>query len=247
MNKLKLFKSWSQEVALLEKYVKEKSTSESVLNILEAGCGREWPLNLAGTKYTLTGIDMDDVALNHRKTVVNDLDETIIGDLRDIDLEENKYDLIYNSFVLEHIDNAELVLNKFFSWLKLGGILILKIPDRNSVFGFTTRATPHWFHVFFRKILGHKNAGRLGYGPYPTIYDSIVSRKGIHEYCQRNSHIIKEEYGCGLFFNRPGYISFLMRLYSRIMGILSFGQLSSKHNNLTYIIEKNSEPNNTVK
>ncbi len=33
------------------------------LSILEAGCGQRWTVNLRGTNYTLTGVDLDDVAL----------------------------------------------------------------------------------------------------------------------------------------------------------------------------------------
>jgi hypothetical protein len=52
----------------------------------------------------------------------------IVGDLRFLDLETNRYEV-----VCAHIDGGEGVLEKFSKWLKLGGILLLRIPDRTSV------------------------------------------------------------------------------------------------------------------
>ena len=162
----------------MELSIKQKAVDGSPLEILEAGCGQRWYLNLNEIEYKLTGADLDKDALEIREKKFQDLDQGILGDLRTINLEENKYDVIYNSFVLEHIQNAEQVLNNFFKWLKPGGILILSIPDRNSVFGFVTRVTPFSFHVFYRKyIQGDKNAGKPGFEPYPTFYDKIVSRE----------------------------------------------------------------------
>lgn len=43
----------------ISEYIKDKSNSFGALNILEAGCGRRWRLNLQGINYSLTGIDLD--------------------------------------------------------------------------------------------------------------------------------------------------------------------------------------------
>src|SRR5207248_8941613 len=118
---------------IMEKYIKQKAVEKSPLHILEAGCGQFWPLELKDIEFTLTGIDSDKDALELRRARYNDLTETIVGDLRSVDSEKNRYDVIYNSYVLEHIDGAAGVLQKFANWLKPGGILILRIPDRNSV------------------------------------------------------------------------------------------------------------------
>ncbi|MGH9955766.1 MAG: methyltransferase domain-containing protein, partial [Pyrinomonadaceae bacterium] len=81
--------------------------------------------------------------------------------------------VIYNSFVLEHIEDASQVLQNSTRWLKPGGIVVLKIPDPDSVCGFITRVTPHWFHVFYyRYLLGARNAGKPGYAPYTIDYRS---------------------------------------------------------------------------
>ena len=96
-------------------------------------------------RYKLTGVDIDKHALEHRKSAEKDLDDAIVADLRSVDLPSNAYDVIYNAYVLEHIDGAEQVLQKFLNWLKPNGALIICIPDRYSAYGFFAYHTPHWF------------------------------------------------------------------------------------------------------
>jgi len=239
MNKLKLLESWSQECRLLENHVRRKATDGVALHILEAGCGQFWPLDLKDIQFTLTGNDIDKDVLHLRKTKHGDLDEMIVGDLRFLDVQKNRYDVIYNSYVLEHIDGAEGVLEKFANWLKPLGILILRIPDRNAVHGFVTRVTPFWFHMFYAKyIVRLRGAGTTGFGPFPTFYDPIVSRAGIHEFCRMNRFIIKEEYGHGSHLHSPGIAGFLIHLLVRTVSLLSFGKLAWEHTDLTYVLEK---------
>ncbi len=209
------------------------------MHILEAGCGQYWPLDLRDIQFTLTGNDIDQDVLHLRKTKRGDLDEMIVGDLRFLDLEKSRYDVIYNSYVLEHIDGAEGVLENLSNWLKPRGILILRIPDRNSVHGFITRVTPFWFHMFYAKYIVHlRGAGTTGFGPFPTFYDPIVSRAGIREFCRKNRFIIKEEYGHGSSVYSKGITGFLIYLFARTISLLSLGKLAWEYSDLTYILEK---------
>lgn len=229
---LQLLDNRAEEIKLFETSIKEKARSVGKLEILEAGCGRRWPINLADIEYTLTGIDLDRTALEKRKTIQKDLDEIILGDLRKVDLPEGRYDVIYNSFVLEHIMGAEKVLWNFVQWLKPNGLMILRFPDRDSVYGFFARISPFWFHVGYKKyIYGDKNAGKPGYGPYPTFYDSVISRTGMRAFCELAGLTIKSEYGIER-------LSGIQQLCSQLVEVASFGHLDSKHINLGYILEK---------
>ena len=203
---IEMLESPSHELEVIEAYIIRDSVDKSTIRILEAGCGRGWPLKLHGIKYILDGVDIDKNALEIRKNKLKDLDNAILGDLRSVSLKANGYDVIYSSYVLEHIQNAKEVLINFHKWLKPGGLLILKIPDRNSVFGYITRITPLWIHIAYKKyIRGNKNAGKPGFGPYPTFHESVISREGIHKYCLSFQFIIKGEYGHSFHLNRPGY------------------------------------------
>lgn len=185
---------WSEENSkILSNYIIENFSTK--IQILEAGCGQGWGLNLEGLEYELTGLDLSEEALNIRKNKQKDLDKFIGGDLQTIELEKNYYDVIYSSYVLEHIDGAEQVLDKFFQWLKPKGVLMLRIPDAETVYGFGSKYSPFWVHVFYYKyIQGNPNAGKPGYATFPVFYDSVISRRGMQEYCRKRGLPIKIQY-----------------------------------------------------
>lgn len=241
MNRLELLKDLSQEREMLEECLRKKASElPPPLRILEAGCGRRWPLRLKDVPYTLTGVDIDEDALAIRKSVHNDLHEVMVGDLRTVRFDDGAFDVIFNSFVLEHIRDADRVLENFVRWLRPGGLLILKIPDRDSVYGFVTRMTPHWFHVLFaRYITGWKHAGKPGYGPYPTVHDRVVSRQGIHAFAAKGGLAIREEYGQAIMLRDAKPLgAMLVNSVVGALGALSLGRLASDHSNLTYVLEK---------
>ncbi|WP_167505891.1 class I SAM-dependent methyltransferase [Desulfosediminicola flagellatus] len=239
MKQVKLFESRVQERELLETHIRMRAANAAPLRILEAGCGRNWPLELAGIEYSLVGVDTNEKALEIRKTQIGDLDEVIVGDLRTVEFEEGTFDVIYNSFVLEHVVDARKVLDNFHKWLKPSGILIVRIPDRDSVYGYFTRTMPFFVHVMFaRHVKGFRQAGRPGFGPYPTYHEPVVSRRGMHEFCQDNDCLLMEEYGQGYYLEWPGLASRLMRLFVATASLISLGNLPWRYNNLTYIVQK---------
>lgn len=233
---LMMLDGYHQEDALLESAVRDLFDGQSELNILEAGCGPSWPLKLHGIKFKLTGVDLDRHALDRRQRVTKDLDEAIIDDLRYVDFGDRKFDVIYNAFVLEHVEDAAMVLENFSRWLKPGGLLILKLPDRDAVFGFLTRMTPFWFHVLYHKYaLRRKGAGKSGFGPYPTHYDEVVSRRGIHRFCESHRFSITNERGLCTYAMESRR---LVTAIAMAVSTLSLGTLPWQHNNLTYVLTK---------
>jgi ubiquinone/menaquinone biosynthesis C-methylase UbiE len=221
----------------LKKYFADKG---STVDILEAGCGETWNLDLEGIDYVLTGLDSSKEALEVRKHKQHDLDKAIVADLRTVELSDDEYDVIYCSYVLEHVKGAEEVLHKFFRWLKPKGVLVLLIPDRDTVVGFISRLAPFWSHVFFYKyIRKDRNAGKLGHCPFRTYYDKIISRRGIHAYCQSHGHRILVEYAD--YFDSIGVFGVFSRLFAaffKLVEIASLKRLSCSHSGLIYVIEK---------
>jgi SAM-dependent methyltransferase len=196
------------------------------LRILEAGCGRQWPLKLA-VPFTLTGLDLDGEALAAR----TDLDRAIVGDLRTAEFPAHSFDVIYNAFVLEHVSGAQQVLERFLRWLAPGGMLIVKVPDRDSAYGFLTRLTPFWAHVMiYRHLLGYREAGTPGHGPYRTYYDEIVCERGLRDFCLANGMKAPELYRlCSYDGERT------VRAAAFLTSLLSAGRLPWRHNNLLLI------------
>jgi 2-polyprenyl-3-methyl-5-hydroxy-6-metoxy-1,4-benzoquinol methylase len=136
------------DTELFEHRIAEYAASRpGVVRILEAGCGRRWNLDLAGVDFHVTGIDLSAESMRTRLEEAGDLDEAIVGDLRAVSLTPRSYDVVFSSFVLEHVEGAEAVLDRLVPAIRPGGLLLLRIPDRDSVYGFVTRHSPHWLRV----------------------------------------------------------------------------------------------------
>lgn len=198
------------------------------LRILEAGCGRDWPLKIS-VPYKITGLDLDPDALAARE----DLDEAVVGDLRTAEFPARSFDVIYSAFVLEHVRGAEQVLKRFLRWLTPGGTLILQLPDRDSAYGFLTRVTPMWLHVMaYRYVFGMREAGTPGHGPYRTYYDRVVSQRGLREFCRRHGLPAPELYRMCTYGNNR-----IVRTAAHLTGVLSGGKLAWQHNNLLVLLQ----------
>jgi SAM-dependent methyltransferase len=236
---MKVLNQPQAEWRLVEACIRGRVPQGRVMQILEAGCGRHWVFRMPDVAYELTGIDLDAAALEARKTVKRDLHHAFVGDLRTVQLESGHYDVIYSSFVLEHIPGAERVLENFTRWVRPGGIIVVRVPDRDSIQGFTTRLTPFWVHVwFYRYVMGQPNAGKPGFAPYPTIYDPVISRRGIREFAERHGLVLREEVGHGEYRRGPRPLQMLIGAYAKVVEILSFGRVHSKAANVTFILEK---------
>lgn len=236
---LKLLTSWEEEVHLVEQAIIKRAASEHELSILEAGCGQRWPLNLGNTRYNLTGVDLDAEALRMRTEIKKDLHRGIHADLREIDFPENSFDVIYSSYVLEHIDGAEAVLRNFTKWLKKDGIIVIMIPDPEAVRGFITRFSPHWVHVLYYKyIVGQKNAGKPGYAPYHTIYDKVLYQEQLQQFCAQNGLTIDVQAGDGYYQLGRGSMDLVLKAFVKFVSLLSLNKLSSDHVNLLYILRR---------
>jgi SAM-dependent methyltransferase len=82
--------------------------------------------------------------------------------------------ICYN--VIEHLADVEAALTGFCESLKPGGLILIGAPNPESLSGFVTKHSPHWFHVwFYRHVRGDKKAGLPGEAPFPTFFHPLVS------------------------------------------------------------------------
>jgi SAM-dependent methyltransferase len=236
---MRLLSELQAEWSLIESWIRSRAAKDRPIQILEAGCGRFWPLKMGDIRYELTGIDMDEAALEARKRDYHDLHHVIVGDLRTADLPSERYDVIYCSYVLEHVHGAEQVLERFVKWLRPGGVIVVRVPDRSSIQGFTTRLTPFWFHVmFYRYFHGLREAGQPGFAPYPTVYDKIIGSPGMHDFARRHGLVIQDEIQHGEFRRGNSLMKAFIGAYAKVVEGLSFGRVHAKAANLTFIVEK---------
>jgi SAM-dependent methyltransferase len=230
----------SFDLEIFETRIREYAATQSgALRILEAGCGRRWYLDLEGIDFHLAGVDLNSDALRIRTEQVGDLDEAIVGDLREVTLEPELYDVIYCSFVLEHVTGAEQVLDRLLAALKPGGMLLLRVPDGDSVYGFLARRSPFWLHVQYkRRILRNKLAGKPGHGPFPTVYDSVVSWKGITAYCDRHGVEVADAYSSNFHLDLFRGAATIADRGMQLVSKASRGRLTADHSNLSLVIRK---------
>jgi SAM-dependent methyltransferase len=236
---MKVFSDYNDELRVLEDHIKGQARPGEVLQVLEAGCGREWYFKLDGIQYELTGLDLDAAALAARRANKGDMQHSFVGDLRTAKLESGKYSVIYNAFVLEHVQGAEQVLENFASWLKPGGIMIVRVPDRNSVQGFVARCTPHWLHVlYYRWAWKMKDAGKPGFAPYPTIYDDVVSPQGLKDFCARHGLDVVDEIGVGSYRRGYGMAARLTPVIAKLITLATFGSVHSRYVDYALVARK---------
>jgi SAM-dependent methyltransferase len=207
--------------------------------ILEAGCGREWFVPLKNVDYEITGIDLDAEALRSRVERRKDLHHAIHGDLRTVSIPDGAYHVIYSSYVLEHVRGAEALLEKFSRWVTPGGIIVVRVPDRDSVHGLLTRMTPFLVHVlYYRWVEGLREAGQPGFAPYPTYYDTVVSREGIARFCERHGLTLEAISLHGDYARGGGFFRVAIPLLARVVSWLSLGRYSAESSNITFVIRK---------
>ena len=231
---------YKTELKLLEELIRKRARPRETLHILEAGCGREWYFNLGDIAYDVTGVDLDSHALAHRKSERGDLDFGIVGDLRTIELPPGYFDVVYCSFVLEHIKDAHRVLDNFVRWLKPGGILIVRVPDLHTTQTFLARRLPRWCAIlYYRMAWGIKNAGMPGFAPYPTFYDEVISTSGFHHYCSARNLVVVEDIGVGSYKGRgSGPLRYLLPVVARLISLLSGGRVHDRHVDRTFVASK---------
>jgi SAM-dependent methyltransferase len=208
------------------------------ISILNAGCatatelGTE-ALRAEGADVTVSLIEEDGPAT--RATVARDasLSECIVGDLRTVPLQPRAFDIVQCSSLLERIMHAELVLDRLVEAIKPGGILLLRVGDRDSAGGFLDRVLPQPAR---RLIWRRRRPGEPG--PYPAVYDELASTRGIQAYALLRGLVVAERGALGGLAGGlpPGPPGFLPA--QKLVAWLSRGRLTADHEELLYVMRK---------
>lgn len=224
---------------LLTELVAQQRGGDHAVRILDAGCGRMWTWDLEGIPMHLTGVDEDADALRLRVDERGDLDEWIVGDLRTVALKKQSYDVVHSAYVLEHIKGAEQVLDRMLYALRPGGLMVLRMPDGDSVYSFITRLAPHRLHVTYKRRIRRKPlAGTPGHGPYPVVYDDVVSLRGALAWAEQHGLEVIALYGDNSHLRFFGRAAKFVDLGLRCIAALSFGRLTARYSNLILALRK---------
>ncbi len=198
-----------------------------------------WTWRLPGVEYRLTGVDNDAEALRRRMDLIGDLAEAVCADLRSADLPVESYDVVHSAYALEHIDGAEQALDRMYEALRPGGLLVIKIPDRDSVYAFLARYTPHRMHVLYKRVVRRRKlAGTPGHGPYPVVYDPVVSLSGLQRWAASHELETVSIFGDNSHIEFFGRFARAADLGLQLVARASMGHLTARYSNIIAMFAK---------
>jgi SAM-dependent methyltransferase len=127
--------------------------------VLDAGCGTAYGtaiLGQAGAEEVL-GVDIAEGVLDSVRGEMPEAVRLEVGDLTQLELEDDSFDLIVCFEVIEHFVQPELVLDQLTRVLAPGGLMLISSPNR----GVFPPGNPHHHHEFIPAELRATLQGRF--------------------------------------------------------------------------------------
>jgi SAM-dependent methyltransferase len=210
------------------------------VGVLQAGCLaplRELGLGeLAedGFEVTVSVVDADEPTAREVLAQTADAyDGVIVGDLRIVPLPPRGFDVVYCGHLLERVAHVELVLDRLVSALRPGGLLLVRVTDRNSSWGVLDRKLPS---AVRRAIWRRLHPGVPG--PFPAVYERGATSRGIASYALLRGLVIAQRSAECTLPPSPRRLSKSVRLAGAAITWLSRGRFASHHDALLYVIRK---------
>jgi len=116
---------WSRWVKTIRKY---KASGK----LLDVGCGTGFFLAYAERYYDVHGIDISEYALKEARQRARKA-KLSVGDATNLHYENDYFDIVTCFDLLEHLPNPGLALQEFRRILRDGGILIIRVPNIESI------------------------------------------------------------------------------------------------------------------
>lgn len=154
--------------------------------ILETGCGKALEsiaLSRMGADVTVVDYSEKTINLLLRKCAEENISLHICqGDLRDINFENESFDVIFHSGVLEHFSELEqdIILKNQWRWLKKGGFLFVEVPQRWNIY------------TIYKKFLMYLDR-------WPPGWETEFSVGDLRNVLQRNGFKVLELFGRDFF------------------------------------------------
>jgi ubiquinone biosynthesis O-methyltransferase len=121
--------------------------------VLEVGCGAGIiSLELAKTSKKVVGIDVTETALDFGRKLASALNYSHVefkkGDAEHLEFDDNSFDIVVCSEVLEHLIHPESAISEFHRVLKADGILLLTTPCATT----PSEKFTDFVRIFIRRI-----------------------------------------------------------------------------------------------
>ena len=155
---------------------------------LEAGCGSVSYLGLHGAER-LVGIDISPLQLERNAG----LDERVLGDLETHRFPPGSFDLIVAWFVLEHLERPVEALDNLVAAARPGALMVLAVPNLQSVKGLVAKVTPQWLHVAaVRRAYPYWSRDEEDIGPFPTKLRRSITAARLRDYAEQRGLRVRE-------------------------------------------------------
>ena len=206
------------------------------VSLLRAGCQTPLAelglhrLRDIGYEISVRTIDVDDdrlVALT-----VED-DDVAFGDLRTTPLPPRSYDIVHCSLLLDRISHVPLVLDRLSAALRPGGLLLLRIRDRDCAAGWLDRVMPGIVRGWLWRQLYPGEPG-----PFRAVYEPTASARGIAAYLLNRGLVIGQRRTSRTMPHQPERLCRVLSVLRRMVVLCSRGRLTDAHDEVLFVIRK---------
>ncbi|MCW2933056.1 MAG: methyltransferase type 12 [Actinomycetia bacterium] len=210
------------------------------VNVLQAGCLaplRELgigELAEAGYEVSVCVVDADDPLTREVLDQTGAAyDEVIVGDLRTVPLSPRRFDVVYCGRLLERVPHVELVLDRLVGALRPGGLLLIRVTDRESSWAVLDRVLPS---AVRRAIWRRLYPGVPG--PFLAVHEKATADQGIASYALMRGLVIAQRTTEWTLPASPQRLSASVRRACAAVTWLTRGHFANDHNDLLYVIRK---------
>lgn len=203
------------------------------VSVLQAGCVTSLDeLGLDKLRESGFGINVVTVEVDRPQLDAEDGDIRV-GDLRTIPLPPRGFDVVHCSLLLDRIKHVALVLDRLGAALRPGGILLLRIRDRDCAAGFLDRKLPGWAR---RALWTRLYPGQPG--PFPAVYEQTASARGIAAYMLMRGMVIDRRRAVRTLPAEPQRLSRGVSTARALVALASRGRLTDAHDEVMFVIRK---------
>jgi hypothetical protein len=203
------------------------------VRVLQAGCVTSVD-ELGLGRLRDAGFEIDVVTVDQDPPQLTEADDGItVGDLRTIPLPPRSFDIVHCSLLLDRINHVELILDRLCAAIRPGGLLLLRIRERDCAAGFLDRRLPR----SVRRALWHRLYPARP-GPFPAIYEQTASARGIAAYMLMRGLVIAHRKTVRTLPAEPDRLSRVISAARRVIARSSRGRLTDAHDQVLFVVRK---------
>jgi SAM-dependent methyltransferase len=203
------------------------------VQLLRAGCLT--PLDELGLGLLrASGLEIEVMTVDEDRPEFAGLPEDVtLGDLRTAPLPPRSFDIVHCSLLLDRISHVPLVLDRLAAALRPGGLLLLRIRDRDCAAGYLDRKLPR---LARRAIWRRLYPGQPG--PFPAVYEATASARGIAAYMLMRGLVIAQRKTSRTLPHQPERLCRFLATARWLVARLSRGQLTDDHDEVLFVVRK---------